>query len=267
MIDLDSLNRGFSQKALVYDDYGADHPVVVWARDQVRRHVSSLLPPGAALLELNAGTGADAAFFAERGFRVHATDLADEMVAQIRRKIETRRLSDRLTVQQVSFTELEQVEGGPYDLIFSNFGGLNCIPDLRLVTRGLPRLLKPGAFVTWVVMPPICPWELAQALRGHFKTAFRRLRPGGVLAHVGGAQFMTYYFTPAQVLRALGPGYRRIALRGLSLFSPPSYLENFSRRYPALFRRLTALDERLGRWPVVNGWGDFFVLTAQSPRS
>jgi hypothetical protein len=51
------------------------------------------------------------------------------------------------------------------------------------------------------------------------------------------------------------------------LFSPPSYLENFSRRYPALFRRLTALDERLGRWPVVNGWGDFFVLTAQSPRS
>jgi hypothetical protein len=128
-------------------------------------------------------------------------------------------------------------------------------------------LLKPGAFVTWVVMPPICPWELAQALRGHFKTAFRRLRPGGVLAQVGGAQFMTYYFTPAQVLRALGPGYRRIALRGLSLFSPPSYLENFSRRYPALFRRLTALDERLGRWPVVNGWGDFFVLTAQSPRS
>ena len=37
MIDFDSLNRGFSQKALVYDDYGADHPVVVWARDQVRR--------------------------------------------------------------------------------------------------------------------------------------------------------------------------------------------------------------------------------------
>ena len=77
MIDLDSINRGFSQKALVYDDYGADHPVVVWARDQVRRHVSSLLPPGAALLELNAGTGVDAAFFAERGFCVHATDLAD----------------------------------------------------------------------------------------------------------------------------------------------------------------------------------------------
>ena len=267
MIDLDSINRGFSKKALLYDDYGADHPVVVWARDQVRRHVLSLLAPGASILELNAGTGADAAFFAERGFRVHATDLADEMVAQIRRKREARALSDRLTVQQVSFTELHQVTSGPYDLIFSNFGGLNCIPDLRGVARGLPPLLKPGAFVTWVIMPPICPWELAQAARGHFKTAFRRLQPGGVLANVEGARFMTYYFTPRQVLGALGPGYKRVALRSLSLFSPPSYLENFSRRHPALFRRLAALDERLGHWPVLNGWGDFFILTVRSTRS
>ncbi len=263
MIDFDSLNRGFSAKALVYDDYGDDHPVVVWARAQVRGHVLALLSPDAAILELNAGTGADAAFFAERGFRVHATDLADEMVAQIRRKIEARRLADQLTVQHVSFTALERMTGGPYDLIFSNFGGLNCIPDLRLVTRGLPPLLKPGGLITWVIMPPICPWELAQALRGHFKTAFRRLRPGGVLAHVEGARFMTYYFTPAQVMHALGPGYLRVALRGLSLFSPPSFVENFPRRYPALFHFLTTLDDRLGCWPVLNGWGDFFILTVR----
>jgi len=266
MIDFDSINRGFSAKALVYDDYGADHPVILWARAQVRRHLMALVPPPAHILELAAGTGADAAFLAEHGYRVHATDLADGMVAETRRKIEALGLADRLTAQQVSFTELEAVTGGPYDLIFSNFGGLNCVPDLTAVTRGLPRLLKPGGFVTLVVMPPICPWELAQAVRGDFKTAFRRLHPGGVMARVAKAHFMTYYHRPVQLLRALGSEYRRVALRGLSLFSPPSYLEKFSRRYPHLFRRLTALDERCGSWPLLNAMGDFFLLTVQSTR-
>jgi ubiquinone/menaquinone biosynthesis C-methylase UbiE len=266
VIDFDSINRGFSAKALVYDDYGADHPVILWARAQVRGHLMALVPPRADVLELAAGTGADAAFLAERGYRVHATDLADGMVAEIRRKIDARGLADRLTAQQVSFTELDRVDGGPYDLIFSNFGGLNCVPDLTAMTRGLTRLLKPAGFVTLVVMPPICPWELAQAFRGDFKTALRRLHPGGVVARVASAYFKTYYYRPGQLLRALGPGYRRVALRGLSLLSPPSYLEKFSRRYPSLFRGLTQLDERFGGWPVLNSMGDFVMLTVQSRR-
>jgi hypothetical protein len=117
-----------------------------------------------------------------------------------------------------------------------------------------------------VIMPPFCPWELAQALRGDFRTAFRRLHPGGVMARVASAHFKTYYFRPAQVRRALGPGYRTVALRGLSLFSPPSYLERFSRGHPRLFRRLARLDERLAGWPFLNAMGDFFVLTVQSRR-
>ncbi len=266
-VDFDSINRGFSAKALVYDDYGADHPVILWARAQVREHLMTLVPPSSHVLELAAGTGADAVFLAERGYRVHATDLADGMVAETLRKIETRGLADRLTVQQASFTDLERVTGGPYDLVFSNFGGLNCLPDLTEMTRGLPGVLKPGGFVTLVIMPPVCPWELVQALRGDFKTAFRRLHPRGVLARVASAHFMTYYFRPGQVLRALGPAYRRVALRGLSLFSPPSYLEQFSRGYPRLFRRLTEMDERFASLPLLNAMGDFFILTVQSTRS
>ena len=266
VVDFEAIDRGFSAKALVYDDYGADHPVILWARAQVREHLMSLVPPGAQVLELAAGTGPDAVFLAERGYRVHATDLAEGMVAETRRKITARGLADRMTAQQLSFTELDHVTGGPYDLVFSNFGGLNCLPDLTQMTRGLPRVLKPGGFVTMVIMPPVCPWELLQALRGDFKTAFRRLRPGGVMARVASAHFMTYYFRPGQVLRALGPGYRRVALRGLSMFSPPSYLERFSRSYPRLFRSLTAMDEHFAHLPVLNAMGDFFILTVRSRR-
>ena len=265
LIDFESINRGFSAKALVYDDYGADHPVILWARAQVRNQLMSVAQPGAAVLELAAGTGADAAFLAERGYRVHATDLADGMVAEIRRKIEARGLESQLTAQQVSFTELERVSGGPYDLIFSNVGGLNCLPDLTAMTRGLPGLLKPGGFVTLVVMPPVCPWELAQVFRGDFKTALRRLHPGGVVARVATAYFKTYYYRPSQLLRArprLSPSAsagsrspaRRRTWRILALLS-----RALPRPHP--------VDERFGGWPVLHSMGDFFMLTVQSTRT
>ena len=50
------------------------------------------------------------------------------------------------------------------------------------------------------------------------------------------------------------------------MFSPPSYLEKFSRSYPKLFRRLTAMDERFAGLPLLNAMGDFFILTVQSAR-
>ena len=260
-LDLDSINRGFSGKALVYDDYGARHPVIQWARGLVRAEVLRRIAPGASILELNAGTGADASYFVERGYRVHATDLSDGMVTQIQKKIAISAAPERFTAQQLSFTDLERVIGGPYDLVFSNFGGLNCVPDVRPVAQALPRLLKPGGWVVWVVMPPVCPWEHLQIFRGQWRTALRRWRPSGVRAHVEGAYFQTYYFTPARIARALPPSFQRVAAQSLGLFSPPAFMDIFPQRFPRLAQKLMRLDERWGaRWPF-NQWGDFVMQT------
>jgi ubiquinone/menaquinone biosynthesis C-methylase UbiE len=262
MFDLDAINLGFSRKAKVYDDYGATHPAIRWTRAQVRERVESLIAPGSHILELNAGTGEDAAYFAERGYRVQATDLAEGMLAEIRRKIEVRGLRERLTVQALSFTELARATGAPFDLVFSNFGGLNCVPDLRPIAEQLPRVLRPGGYVVWVVLLRLCPWELAQALRGRFTVAVRRVR-GSTRAHVEGAYFNTYYFSPAQVRRALGRAFTVISLQSLSLLSPPAFMDRFPHRWPRLFRALTALDAHVTRWPLLNALGDFVIVTAQ----
>ncbi|MBI3243720.1 MAG: class I SAM-dependent methyltransferase [Chloroflexi bacterium] len=263
MPEFESVNLGFSRKAEVYDDYCENHPVIRWARGLERQSLMRRVRPGASILELNAGTGADAAFFAAQGYRVHATDLADGMIAAIEAKINAARSNDGFTVQQCSFTDLAEVRGGPFEAVFSNFGGLNCIPDLRVVTRQLSRLLKPGGHVVWVVMPPICPWELAQVVRGHWRTAARRLNRDGALANVEGAQVRTFYFRPSQVAGAFDSSFRLLARQSLSLFCPPSYMENFPRRFPGLTRRLMTLDEHFGkRWPF-NCWGDFLVFTFQ----
>lgn len=258
-----NINEAFSRQAIAYDAYEEHHTILQWMRNQVRSHALSILKPADKILELNAGTGIDAVFFAKQGFKVHATDISDGMILQLKNKVDSLHLHDKISVQKCSFTELEKPQTGPFDYIFSNFGGLNCLADLTLVAHRLPEVLKPGGFVTVVMMPPVCPWELALIFRGHFKTAGRRLKRDGVLAHLEGVHFMTYYFTPHQVLSALGKNFKKTRLQGLASASPPPYMKNFPERHPRLYHFLTSIDERISHLPPFNSWADHFILTAQ----
>jgi ubiquinone/menaquinone biosynthesis C-methylase UbiE len=259
----DRVAAGFSRKAEAYDAFGDDHINLARLRRKVYDHVLRFVQPANRILELNAGTGIDAAFFARQGYTVHAIDIAPGMLDHLAAKIEQQQLRDRLTYQALSFTDLDRVEGGPFQYLFSNFGGLNCIPDLSLVTHHLPQILAPDSRLTWVIMPPICPWEIALLMKGKYRSATRRLRRGGTLAHVEGTRFMTYYFTPRRVMDALGPDFRLLSLEGLSVFTPPADRLDFPRRFPRLYRTLVKIDDALSPHAPFNHWGDFFILTAQ----
>ncbi len=261
-IDFDAINKGFSKEAEIYESDEETNPIIRWARVLVRQAVTQSIPTGGTILEINAGTGIDAAWFVGQGYTVHATDIADGMLSAARKKAEAAKPGEKFTVQELSFTELEQVEHAPFDGVFSNFGGLNCIADLSLVTRGLKKVLKPGGRIIWVVMPPVCPWEMVLSLRGEWRKAFRRLRRGGVLANVSGTQIMTYYYTPRQVQQALGSDFKIETLQSFSLFCPPMNMMGLSRRFPALTRALMRMDEYFGRLPFFRGTGDFFIITA-----
>jgi SAM-dependent methyltransferase len=249
--------------AAEYDALAESHPIVVWMRQRIRALVEAQLAPGGSILEINAGSGIDAAYFASQGFRVHATDIAPGMLTALADKAAQPQLAGRFTCAPLSFAELRNVEGGPYDLVFSNLGGLNCTDDLAAVARQLPAVLKPGSAIVWVIMPPLCPWELAQALRGHFRTARRRLAKDGTQAHVGGAYFHTWYHGPGKVKAALGQEFRVVRLRSFCLFAPPSFFSGFVSRHAGLARALMRLDDLLGGlWPF-NRCGDFYALVAR----
>ena len=259
--DLETIAEAFSRTAEKYDSFAVDHPHMTRLRNKVYRHLERVLPPAASILELNAGSGTDAVALAQRGYRVHATDIAPDMLARARGKVEALGLGDSVTVQECSFTNLEQVTGGPYDAVLSNFGGLNCIADLTAVIEQLPRLLRPGGVVTWVLMPPVCLWEMAEVFRGHFRLAFRRFRRGGVRSHLEGLYFQVYYFSPGKVVRQFGPDYQRIALEGLSVLTPTAESKNFAKRWPRLYAALAWLDDRLSPLPPFQGWGDFYIVS------
>jgi ubiquinone/menaquinone biosynthesis C-methylase UbiE len=260
--DFGSVAEAFSRKATVYDAFGENHVNMARMRRKFYDHIQSVMPPGGYLLELNAGTGQDAVALVERGFRVHATDIAPGMLAQIEEKVSRYGLEGKLTYKYCSFTQLDQVTEGPFDGIYSNSGGLNCIADLTAVTRGLPALLRPGARVTWVIMPKICPWELVVSAKD-FRVGTRRLHRHGIMAHVEGVYFRTYYFTARQVRQAFGPRFRQVKLEGLSVFTPTADNKTFAANHNHLYRRLVQLDDLLAMRRPFSGWGDFFILTME----
>ncbi|MDO8484822.1 MAG: class I SAM-dependent methyltransferase, partial [Candidatus Limnocylindrales bacterium] len=230
-------------------------------RATVYAHLERVVAPGSSILELNAGTGTDAVELARRGFRVHATDIAPGMLERIRAKVAASGLEGRVTVEERSFLELGGVTGGPYDAVFSNLGGLNCTPDLGPVVAGLGDVLRPGGTVVWVLMPPICLWELALVFTGRFRLAFRRLSPGGTRAHLEGRHFDIAYYRPREVVAAFGDAFGLLSVEGLSVITPTAESRNLAKRHRSLYRTLAWLDDRLAPRAPFSGWGDFFIVS------
>jgi len=260
---LENVNKAFTLQSVSYDAYDKNNPTLTWMRKQVRKHALKFLKPNDKILELNSGTGLDAEFFASNGFSVHCTDLSDGMIEQMRKKFASGKFSNKITVHQCSFTELNKLGNNKFDFIFSNFGGLNCIPDLRKALKFFPTLLNKNGRICLVILPPVCPWELVQLFRGKFKFALRRFKREGTPANIEEIKFKTYYFSANQVLKALGSGFKLLQLESLGLFTPIPQMEKIPKKYPGITKILNKADETISQIFPFNRIGDHIIITAE----
>ncbi len=255
----------FSKQAPLFDQLFGSDPIVQYKRKRVREHTERFLKSHSNILELNAGTGEDAIYFARQGHHVHATDISPGMQEILAKKVNEQQLNKKITHELCSFTELENLqEQGPYDHIFSNFAGLNCTPRLEKVLSVFPHLVKPGGYVTLVILPKFCLWEFLLLFKGRFKTAFRRFAgKKGAKAHIEGEYFRCWYYNPSFIRNQLKESFKVVALEGLCSFVPPSYLQDFAIKHPKWFGFLRNKEERLkSRWPW-KAIGDYYIITLQ----
>lgn len=249
----------FSKQSAVFDTIYGNDTIVRYKRSRVRQHVLQFLPAQSQILELNCGTGEDALYFAGLGYKVHATDYAPGMLERLEQKMG----NAPVTTELCSFTALSTLRNkGPYDLIFSNFAGLNCTGQLEKVLSEFEALLKPGGVATLVILPPFCLWETLLVVKGKWKTAFRRwFSAHGRPAKVEGIPFRCWYYSPNTIRRLLGESFETLDLEGLCTIVPPSYMEGFAEKYPRLYVRLCRWEDRFRRtWPF-KICGDYFILT------
>jgi hypothetical protein len=121
-------------------------------------------------------------------------------------------------------------------------------------------VLPPGGRFVGVVLPRLCPLEIALSLaRGDARTALRRFRLSPV-ADVEGRRFPMRYYGARDFDRALGPGFRRVETRSLGLALPPLSFGPALARAPGLLGALTAVEDRLSGLPGLRRMGDHVLL-------
>ncbi len=255
--------NAFSKQSVLFDLQYAQNTIVQYKRARVRTHVNAFLQPGGHILELNAGTGEDAVYFAREGHTVHATDISSGMLNKLKEKVNSKAVTDKVSVELCSYTSLENLsDKGPFDHIFSNFAGLNCTNELDKVMQSLSPLLKPGGVVTLVILPKFCLWEFLLIGKGKFRTAVRRFAgEKGARSHIEGEYFTCWYYNPSYIINQLKKDFEWLQTEGLCTFVPPSYLTGFAEKYPRAYAWLCRLENRYrNAWPW-RSIGDYYIIS------
>lgn len=265
---VESLNPGqltqtrlaFDSVAATYDGPRGNNALIQRMRELSWRRTAQHVAAGGHLLDIGCGTGIDAEHFVRAGYSVLATDWSPQMVARTRDRATQSGLQRRLHASCIGAQELHRIEG-LFDAAYSNFGPLNCVPDLTLVSRQCARLLVPGGHLIFSVIGRICPWELAYyLLRLRPRRALVRFARHMTAVNLNGHTVWSRYYTPREFYRRFAQEFELVKFQALSLFLPPPYLVGFYERAPRLNRALAWADDNLGAWPALRAAGDHFLM-------
>lgn len=254
----------FDGEALDYDASFTYTPVGQLQRARVWRYLEKILPDlkGRKVLELNCGSGEDACRLGSVGYEVLATDVSSKMLKVTKTKIDSKKIGALVTARQLDFKEIHQLKGNKFDLVFSNFGGLNCIDQNALghLLREVAALLNPGGRFIAVIMPKFCLTEIVYfILRFKIGKAFRRLRSNNV-ALLQDATVPVWYYSPRSLRQLASPYFVKSRLQPVGLLIPPSYLNNAFKKRGSVLNFLASVENRIGNFQWLSNFSDHFLI-------
>jgi SAM-dependent methyltransferase len=251
----------FDDMAGTYDATFTDTLVGRALREIVWSRLEQVFRPSQRILELGCGTGEDAVRLALNGVDVVATDPCANMIQVARRKAQAGNCQERIEFRCLAMEDIGSFAAGDvFDGVLSNFGAVNCVRDLPGLVTSVAERLVPGAPLLWVVMGRHAPWEwLWYLMKGQWRNAWRRQRPGGVEWR----GLTIAYPTPAQMSAALHPHFAVTRLAPLGVALPPSYAAGWLEHSPLAARVLT----RLERWAaqpsrLLASFADHYIVEA-----
>jgi len=258
-------SRMFDDIAGSYDRGFTERLPGRWLRSLVQEKIVGLLPPASRILEIGCGTGEDAVEFAKLGHNVIASDVSQAMLRQARQKLLNQPVKIRERVQIEWLDAANPTAFAPnlecnFELVFSNFGALNCIEDLRPIFSYAHEHLKPGGHLAVTLMGRFCAWEtLGFALRGDFKRMRRRWNGHGRWSK-GETVHSVWYPTVGSVRQAAGSGFQRVAIYGIGALLPSTEFFGVCERWPGFFGGLAKLENVIAGWWPVNRTSDHFLI-------
>jgi SAM-dependent methyltransferase len=248
--------QAFDSYAIDYDDHFTHSLIGKAQREQVRKQLSKVIGNNVKhVLEVNCGTGEDALWFFKKGMKVLATDISEGMIEIAKQK------TNNIEFRQLNCIHIGSLEKESYDLIFSNFGGLNCLTanDLIQFKHGCDALQNKGDQLAFVVMGTQCWWE-----HFYFKLkkdkSNRRQNKRGVETIINDEKFKTYYYSPAYFKELFRDDYEYLTSKPIGLFVPPSYLEPYFVKRRLLLKTFQFFD-RVCALTFFSNFADHYIIT------
>ncbi len=132
------------------------------ARAAFRQLVAALAPPGASVLDFGAGTGLDAVWYAQHGFKVRAFEPDPRMCAAFATRCRPWLDCGVVTLEEGGYEEFlaRSAGAGAADVITANFAPLNLVPELPRLFAHLHVRCARGGRVLASVLNPWYPGDL-----------------------------------------------------------------------------------------------------------
>jgi len=235
----------FDEVASSYHALWSSTPAGRMQREAVGRLIEPLFPTGSRVLDIGCGIGDDAVALCARGVHVTGIDASTGMVRIAR---------ERGVDASVRRAEDVSALPGSFDGILSNFGALNCVPDLERLRGPLARLMRPGGWLAICLMGRVCAWESIWYLLRRDRARATRRWSGEATSSLASRVF---YPTVGNVRRAFEPAFTLHSWHGIGLAVPPSYVSGFS---TATIRRFASLDRRFASLPLLRACSDHRLL-------
>lgn len=252
----------FDQLAPDYDQDFTQSLTGQHQRNRVYHYLEPLLKSGQNwhILELNCGTGPDIPLLTAFGHQVTACDRSTAMIETAKSKYIHH---DTVDFWSIAMEEMvKQQPKQPYDLVFSNFGGINCIDSRALeeLLENCQSAMRPNGHFVAVIMPPFCWWESLYFFgKGAFRKGVRRWNKKDLTRLESGKTQMVYYHSPAffQKLK----GWKLEKLAPIGYFLPPSYLEKFFSGRPQQLEKLRKWEQKwAAKIPGSSAMSDHFLI-------
>ena len=229
-------------------------------RSFVYSYLSTLLQDGSKkILELNCGTGEDALWFDKQGHKVLATDISPAMISVAMRKNHSSKLRfEKCSIQHVD----EKQVGVNYDMVFSNFGGINCLSEneIKVMFKNLDDVLSISGNLILVIMSKNCIWENLYFKIKNDMRYKRRQSAEGDMANVNGVLVQTWYYNPEDLIKMIPEKWRFKTCLPIGLFVPPSYLNPFFERNKGIFKILHMIDTLFHKKSFLARYADHYLI-------
>ena len=253
------MNTAFDIASVNYDNDFTFSNIGKAQRNRVFKYLNPLLSKEKlSILELNCGTGEDAIKLSKMGHRVLATDISEGMIQTAKKKQQHRNCQFKvLDITAISKSNFDS----KFDLIFSNFGGFNCLSqkEIQQFFNKATSLLNKNGRIILVIMPKNTLWErIYFSLKRQFKKAKRRNTSTSIAVNVEGKSVQTWYYNPIDI-SALASTYSTQNIKPIGLWIPPSYLEKSILGRKTSIKILSFL-ENIFAFSFLSKYADHFLI-------